>query len=62
MPIDKDESIKKRERAWLDRVFDDAEASCFYGSVEVKFQNGRIVRVYRHSSHCPPSRPQKDLE
>jgi len=45
-----------REERWLYDIFAMIKKHCFYGVVEVKFENGRIVRVVKHESMMPPTR------
>jgi len=59
MTFDKDASIKLRERDWLNRLLNDLSASQYYGSIEIKFEGGRVVRVFKNQSLCPPMKTQE---
>jgi len=43
------------ERAWLDRVLNDLMGSRFFGTIEIKFQAGRPVRLDQTKTQLPPT-------
>lgn len=59
MPIPFVEAMRdpnvRRQQKWLLRLFEELAASRFYGSVEIKVEAGRVIKVIKSQSLLPPT-------